>query len=43
MIAYETGLPVQWDPAAERITNNPAGQGLLKREYRAPWKHPYPG
>ena len=43
MIAYETGLPVSWDAAAERITNNAAGQGLLKREYRPPWKHPYSG
>ena len=43
MIAYETGLPVRWDAAAEQITNNPAGQGLLKREYRPPWKHPFTG
>ena len=43
MIAYETGLPVEWDEAAEEIRNNPAGAKLLKREYRPPWKHPFAG
>lgn len=43
MIAYETGSPVRWDEASEKIVDNPAAAGLLKREYRAPWKHPYDG
>ena len=30
MIAYETGLPVEWDEAAEEIRNNPAGAKLLR-------------
>jgi len=43
MIAYETASTVRWDEAAEQIPDNPAAAGLLKREYREPWKHPYPG
>ena len=40
MAAYETGLPVVWDERSEQILGNPAAANLLKREYRAPWKHP---
>jgi predicted dehydrogenase len=43
MIAYETGTKVQWDAGTEQISNNPAAAKLLKRDYRAPWKHPYAG
>ena len=43
MIAYETGSAVRWDAAAEQIPGNPAAAGLLKREYRKPWVHPYRG
>jgi predicted dehydrogenase len=43
MIAYESGLPVQWNEATGQITGNPAGAKLLKRPYRMPWQHPYPG
>jgi hypothetical protein len=43
MIAYESGSIVRWDAAAEQIPDNPAAAKLLKREYRAPWKHPYQG
>jgi hypothetical protein len=41
MIAYETGTPVVWDAARQEIAGNPAAARLLKREYRAPWKHPF--
>lgn len=41
MIAYESNSVVAWDAAAEQIPGNPAAARLLKREYRAPWKHPY--
>jgi len=41
MIAYETGSVVRWDAAVEQIRDNPAAAGLLKREYRKPWVHPY--
>jgi predicted dehydrogenase len=43
MIAYETGLPVAWQESTGQITGNPAGAKLLKRPYRSPWQHPYPG
>ena len=43
MIAYETMSPVRWDAAARQIPGNPAAASLLKREYRRPWAHPYPG
>ena len=43
MIAYETASTVDWDAASEQIVGNePAGR-LLRREYRSPWTHPYPG
>lgn len=43
MIAYETRSVVEWDAAKEEITGNPAASGLLKREYRQPWVHPWKG
>jgi len=43
MIALETGSTVHWDAAARQIPGNPAAAGLLKREYRKPWTHPYAG
>jgi predicted dehydrogenase len=39
-IAYETGSKVHWDAGAELIRENPAAARLLKRDYRAPWRHP---
>ena len=41
MIAYETASTVRWDEKAEKIVDNPAAAALLKRDYRAPHKHPY--
>jgi predicted dehydrogenase len=41
MISYETGSKVAWDAASESTPDNPAAAALLKREYRAPWKHPF--
>ena len=43
MIAYDTAAKIAWDEATEQILDNPAAAELLKREYRAPWKHPYAG
>jgi predicted dehydrogenase len=43
MIAYESRSIVDWDESSEQILNNQAAAKLLKREYRAPWKHPYQG
>jgi predicted dehydrogenase len=41
MISYDVGGKVAWDPAQEQILNNEPAAKLLKRDYRAPWKHPY--
>lgn len=43
MIAYESSSPVVWDESSEQILGNDAAAKLLKREYRAPWKHPHRG
>lgn len=40
-ISYDTGKKVTWDAAREQILDNSDAAKLLKREYRAPWKHPY--
>jgi len=40
-IAYDTGAKVTWDAASEQIVGNAEAAKLLKREYRAPWRHPY--
>jgi predicted dehydrogenase len=41
MIAYESASVVKWDAKSEQIPDNPAAAALLKRDYRAPWNHPY--
>lgn len=41
MISYKTGSRVVWDRSKEQIVNNAPASKLLKREYRAPYKHPY--
>jgi predicted dehydrogenase len=43
MIAYETGRKITWDAAREEIVGDPAAARLLKRDYRAPWQHPWRG
>ena len=43
MIAYDTGAKITWDAHAEQISDNAAATKLLKRDYRAPWQHPYRG
>ncbi|MFA5190739.1 MAG: Gfo/Idh/MocA family oxidoreductase [Verrucomicrobiia bacterium] len=43
MIAYDTGAKIAWDAASEQIVGNTAAGGLLKRDYRAPWRHPWRG
>ena len=43
MIAYESGSVVKWDAESERIVDNATATALLKRDYRAPWVHPYTG
>lgn len=41
MIAYDVGAKIMWDETAELIVGNSAAADLLKRPYRAPWRHPY--
>ncbi|MBI5388089.1 MAG: Gfo/Idh/MocA family oxidoreductase [Verrucomicrobia bacterium] len=41
MIAYDTGAKITWDGKAEQIVGHDAAAKLLKREYRAPWQHPW--
>jgi len=43
MLAYETGGKVVWDAEKEAVGGNAAAGALLKRAYRSPWAHPYPG
>jgi predicted dehydrogenase len=37
-IAYRTGQRVEWNDAAERITNDKAADRMVTRRYRKPWK-----
>ena len=41
MIAYEVGARIVWDEKSQQIVDNPKAAELLKRPYRAPWKHPH--
>ncbi|MEW6235374.1 MAG: Gfo/Idh/MocA family oxidoreductase [Candidatus Omnitrophota bacterium] len=43
MIAFETQSSVVWNEKTEQIEGNEKADALLKREYRAPWKHPFTG
>lgn len=43
MLSHSTGAPVAWDAQKETIVGNAAANKLLKRAYRAPYTHPYPG
>ena len=43
MIAYDTGAKIAWDAASEQIVGNDDASKLLKRDYRAPWQHPWRG
>lgn len=41
MISHDTGARIAWDAKTEQIIGNEEAAKLLKREYRAPWKHPH--
>ena len=43
MIAYELGRKIQWDEDAQQIAGNRRAKAMMKRDYRAPWQHPYQG
>ena len=40
-IAYRSGRKVVWDPAGERILDDPVADRLVGAEYRKPWSLPY--
>ncbi|WP_254511689.1 Gfo/Idh/MocA family protein [Anatilimnocola floriformis] len=39
-LSMQLGRSLTWDSAAHKIVNDDAANKLLKRPYRAPWKHP---
>jgi len=41
--AQLNGRPLQYDPQKKQIVGDPEANALLKREYRAPYKHPSEG
>jgi hypothetical protein len=43
MVALKAGGRVDWDEAGDAARDNPKAAALLKREYRAPWAHPWKG
>ncbi|MCX7047145.1 MAG: hypothetical protein NTX50_16865 [Candidatus Sumerlaeota bacterium] len=43
MIAYDIARKIKWDAAAEQIPGDAEASALLKRDYRAPYKHPWAG
>jgi hypothetical protein len=36
-VAYRAGKKIEWDSAAQRITNAPDANRFLRRDYRAGW------
>jgi predicted dehydrogenase len=43
MLALESGGRVEWDAATGGVRGNPRAASLLRRDYRAPWVHPWKG
>ncbi|QDV64148.1 Gfo/Idh/MocA family protein [Crateriforma conspicua] len=41
MVAYESGTTVHFDPKTLNVKGNDDAAALLRREYRAPYQHPY--
>ncbi len=41
-LALKTGRTLKWDAEKGQIANDPDANKLLRREYRAPWTHPFP-
>jgi len=39
-LSMQLGRSLAWDAAAHKIANDDVANKLLKRPYRAPWKHP---
>jgi predicted dehydrogenase len=43
MIAFDTASTVRWDEEGKQISDNAPAAELLRREYRDPYRHPWPG
>jgi hypothetical protein len=43
MIAYESESTVRWNRETEQIEGNARAARLLRRDYRAPYVHPFAG
>ena len=41
-IAMNLGRTLVWDPETHRVVGDEQANGLLRRQYRAPWVHPDP-
>jgi len=39
-MSMELGRPLVYDPATKTVRDDPQATAMLKRKYRAPWKHP---
>ena len=39
-ISMKLGRSLEWDSDAQQVVDDTEANGLLKRSYRAPWKHP---
>ena len=39
-LAMKLGRPISYDPATKTVPGDAEATALLKREFRAPWKHP---
>jgi hypothetical protein len=42
-LALKTGRTLYWDPVKREVVGDAEANHLLRRPYRAPWKHPEPG
>lgn len=40
MVSVRAGQSLDWDGVRETITNAPAANRFLRRDYRAPWRYP---
>jgi len=39
-IALRTGRKIRWDPAAEKVLDDPEAAAMVSKAYREPWKLP---
>ncbi|MFN5790308.1 MAG: gfo/Idh/MocA family oxidoreductase, partial [Bacteroidota bacterium] len=39
-LSAKLGRSIEWNHEKDLIVNDKEANGLLKREYRAPWKYP---